>query len=342
MSSSALGGSTGSQRALREAEKEQAKLRWIIAAETGSEVAQNNLAYLFDQDKSALRHTGLVPQPSNETARFALTHWIRSASQRNVDALVKVGDYYYHGLGVSDEPEEERWEKAAGYYHRAAETQVSALALWNLGWMYENGVGVAQDFILAKRYYDMALETNHEASLPVTLSLIKLYARSIWHILTGGSQNSLNLFLGDPDSDEHWYLGKAKAEFKKKLSGGGTKGQIDGTKSDKPGSESEAGSKFTDEDDAAQWAHDRKREELDRAQAEHDADGGFGPEDYFDAATSRPGSREGFDRDDTEDDLVFMMVLTAILLVLIYMRTRYVRQDGQAAQQGGQQAPPRQ
>ena len=75
---------------------------------------------------------------------MALTQWIRSAAQRNVDALVKVGDYYYHGLGVPDEPESVRWEKAAGYYQSAADTQMSALAMWNLGWMYENGIGVPQ------------------------------------------------------------------------------------------------------------------------------------------------------------------------------------------------------
>lgn len=82
--------------------------------------------------------------PSNDTARVALTQWTRSASQNNIDALVKVGDYYYHGLGVPNEPEALRWEKAAGYYQSAADTQFSALAMWNLGWMYENGVGVTQ------------------------------------------------------------------------------------------------------------------------------------------------------------------------------------------------------
>ena len=81
---------------------------------------------------------------SNETARLALTHWIRSASQQNIDALVKVGDYYYHGLGIAEESEGARFEKAADYYHRAVETQLSALAMWNLGWMYENGIGVVQ------------------------------------------------------------------------------------------------------------------------------------------------------------------------------------------------------
>lgn len=78
------------------------------------------------------------------TARVALTQWTRSAAQRNVDALIKVGDYYFYGLGVSDEPETLRWEKAAGFYHSAVDTQMSALAMWNLGWMYENGVGVTQ------------------------------------------------------------------------------------------------------------------------------------------------------------------------------------------------------
>lgn len=144
--------------------KEQAMLYWWIAAERGIEIAQNNLAYILDQgrfpffffhiavsmdlletDKTILRMTRFAPSlPSNETARLALTHWTRSAAQRNVDALVKVGDYYYHGLGVPDEPEQTRWEKAAAFYQAAADTQMSSLAMWNLGWMYENGIGVPQ------------------------------------------------------------------------------------------------------------------------------------------------------------------------------------------------------
>jgi SEL1 protein len=199
-----------------------AMLRWWIAAERGIEIGQNNLAFILDQgtfsyvlvstgrgvytgpDKSMLRRTSFANFfPSNDTARLALTQWTRSAAQNNVDALVKVGDYYYHGLGVPDEPANIRWEKAAGYYRSAADTQVSALAMWNLGWMYEHGYGVpqvsiyymsatsskltrAQDFHLAKRHYDIALDTNVEAYLPVTLSLFRLHARSLWRTLTGG------------------------------------------------------------------------------------------------------------------------------------------------------------
>lgn len=149
-------------------------------------------------DKSMLRWTRFAPSvPSNDTARLALTQWTRAAGQRNIDALVKVGDYYYHGFGVSGEENEvNRLEKAASYYLAAADTQLSALAMWNLGWMYENGVGVAQDFHLAKRHYDSALDINPEAYLPVTLSLFKLYARSILHTLRGG-KDGLNLWTSD-------------------------------------------------------------------------------------------------------------------------------------------------
>lgn len=147
-----------------ERKREGAKLRWWVAAERGFESAQNNLAYILDQgtacphlhsifslkaypsfqsDKSSF-HTRFMPPASNETARLALTQWTRSAAQHNIDALVKVGDYYYHGLGVPDEPESLRLEKAAGYYLSAVDTQMSALAMWNLGWMYENGAGVVK------------------------------------------------------------------------------------------------------------------------------------------------------------------------------------------------------
>ncbi|KAG8930161.1 ERAD-associated protein [Tulasnella sp. 418] len=300
---------------VRDLEKEGAKLRWWIAAEAGNEIAQNNLAYLLDQDKSALRYTRFASRPSNETARLALTQWIRSANQRNVDALVKVGDYYYHGLGVANESQEVRWAKAAGYYHSAHESQVSALAMWNLGWMYENGVGVEQDFHLAKRYYDNALETNSDAKLPVLLSLIKLHLRSYWYTLTGGTQKGLTLWDSSEDSEDHWYLGKAW-----KKSWGGKKREIDGRDGDV-----DLDSTYLDEDDSVQWAREKRREELERERAEHDAEGGFGPEDYFDAAIGGPGRRQPLDdRDELLDDMILVAVLCVIVGMLVYARTRLV------------------
>ena len=100
-------------------------------------------------DKKRLRLPVLDAQPaSNLTDRLALAYWTRSAAQDNVDALVKMGDYYYAGLGV-DEPQR---EKAAASYLSAATSRTSALAMWNLGWMHENGQGVAQVRLFASSF----------------------------------------------------------------------------------------------------------------------------------------------------------------------------------------------
>lgn len=320
--------------------KEVALLKWWIAAERGSEIAQNNLAYALDQDKSILRLTRFSPMTaSNDTARLALTQWTRAAAQRNVDALVKVGDYYYHGLGVPESSESVRFEKAARYYQSAADTQMSALAMWNLGWMYENGVGVPRDFHLAKRHYDLALETNSEAYIPIILSLGKLYLRSIWHTLLGGT-DGLNLWYDDEDTtsqpkeevreidegsrqtapdqaqpEQHvysddeegpWYLGKAREEF-------------DRRKNDQARGHG-------DDEDPIQWARDRRNAE--------ERESEFGPDDYFEG-----GLREGAEDNFSETMLLILLCLT--VSVLIYVRTRMVdrmRRDQQGRDQDGQRA----
>lgn len=49
--------------------------------------------------------------------------------------------------------------------------------MFNLGWMHEYGVGIPQDLHLAKRYYDMSMETSADAVWPVIPCLICLWTR---------------------------------------------------------------------------------------------------------------------------------------------------------------------
>lgn len=320
--------------------KEVAMLKWWMAAEKGFEIAQNNLGYILDQDKTILRLTRFSPiTPSNDTASLALTQWIRASGQRNIDALVKVGDYYYHGLGVSaEENETTRLEKAARYYQSAADTQMSALAMWNLGWMYENGVGVPQDFHLAKRHYDLALQTNSEAYLPVVLSLVKLYIRSIWHTLMGG-QNGLNIwtpdevdtgatsdvkeidgkaadgsareqkqeYLEEEEENGPWYFGRAKEEFHRRRNN--------------PTPAVSQG-----EEDPIQWARERR-------EAERERDSDFGPEDYFEAALQ--GNREDGFVDEFRETMI-LVLLCLLVSVLIYVRTRILERMRREQREGEQ------
>lgn len=177
---------------------ETAFLHYLLMAEQGYERAQNNVAHLIDPDQSALELPPSVSKlltlpgqdtstsPLLEDANMALIQWTRSSRQGNVDSLVKMGDYYLYGIGT-----EKDLVKAVQCYQGAADYTQSAQALYNLGWMHENGVGLKQDYHLAKRYYDQALEVNVEAYLPVTLSLAKLRLRSAWNTFTHGPIHSI-------------------------------------------------------------------------------------------------------------------------------------------------------
>lgn len=170
---------------------ETALIDYMLAAEQGFENAQANVAYLLDKAKPHFSWPAIIPFTKQKThvvhdAVLALLYWTRSAKQANIDSIVKMGDYYLDGIGTNADQ-----GKAATCYQAAAETMQSAQAMWNLGWMHENGIGIEQDFHLAKRFYDQALETNKEAYLPVKLSLLKLRLRSAWNKFTRGSVNSI-------------------------------------------------------------------------------------------------------------------------------------------------------
>lgn len=176
-------------QAFEDGDYELAMLGYLHAAEEGYETAQTNVAFLLDNRQSMLSNVlGIGESKSSllNNPALALIYYTRSHRQGNIDSLVKMGDYYLDGVGSDRDI-----DKAVKCYMGAAEYQQSAQALFNLGWMHENGVGLDQDFHLAKRYYDLALATNTEAYLPVKLSLFKLRARSYWNSVTHGKINSI-------------------------------------------------------------------------------------------------------------------------------------------------------
>ncbi|KND91269.1 Protein sel-1 [Tolypocladium ophioglossoides CBS 100239] len=189
---------------------ELAFLEYLMAAEQGYERAQTNVAYMLDTIRSKVPMTEWFRKPRDETSLLenpglALIYWTRSSRQSNIDSTVKMGDYYFYGIGT-----ERDVVKAVQCYTGASDYSQSAQALFNLGWMHENGMGLTQDFHMAKRYYDHALEVNEEAYLPVTLSLLKLRARSAWNTLTHGPIHSIQ---DEPAKGKDWSLGEWIANF---------------------------------------------------------------------------------------------------------------------------------
>merc|ERR1719245_200539 len=151
----------------RRGKTEEAVVKYQLLAELGYEVAQSNVAYLFDRKEAGLG-TGNLYQIS-ELWKRALVYWTRSASQGYSAARVRLGDYYYYGWGTDPD-----FETAAFHYRIASEQQNNAQAMFNLGYMHELGHGMPKDIHLAKRFYDMAAETSTDAKVPVAIALAKL------------------------------------------------------------------------------------------------------------------------------------------------------------------------
>jgi len=113
-----------------------------------------------------------MEEEETEYYRKALRYYKFSAnqqsSQESSSSNLKLGDYYYYGLGglVID------YRKAV-YHYRLASDLRNAQATFNLGYMHQFGLGLPQDFYLAKRYYDQTVETD-DPFLPVMLALIWL------------------------------------------------------------------------------------------------------------------------------------------------------------------------
>ncbi|CAH1155478.1 unnamed protein product [Phaedon cochleariae] len=136
--------------------------QYALLSELGYEAAQSNAAFMLDR--------GEVPMfTTHESLVRALLFWGRAAAQGYSAAQVKLGDYYYYGLGTPVD-----FEMAATHYRLASDQQHNAQAMFNLGYMHERGLGMEQDMHLAKRLYDRAADTSSDAKVPVALALLKL------------------------------------------------------------------------------------------------------------------------------------------------------------------------
>ena len=93
----------------RKGKTEEAVVKYQLLAELGYEVAQSNVAYLFDRKEAGLG-TGNLYQ-IGELWKRALVYWTRSASQGYSAARVRLGDYYYYGWGTDPD-----FETAAFHY----------------------------------------------------------------------------------------------------------------------------------------------------------------------------------------------------------------------------------
>jgi len=102
----------------------------------------------------------------------AYLYYHRSANQNGVDSRNRCGDFHFDGrLGADSSP------ALAAEFYKTAVAKRSAVAAYNVGWMYEYGVGLPQDLHMAKRSYDQCEEFGNE-SVGWVLMIVRL--RLLW------------------------------------------------------------------------------------------------------------------------------------------------------------------
>ncbi|KAK5799663.1 hypothetical protein F5H01DRAFT_356623 [Linnemannia elongata] len=330
---------------------EYAAIGYLQAAERGYEVGQSNFAWILDRELPTTHYLTMLTSPKRsplmamaETAlvslaspqrllEMALVYWTRSANQGDVDARVKMGDYYYMGIGT-----EKDYKKATACYRVAAQSEISAMAMWNLGWMHENGIGVAKDFHLAKRWYDQSLATNKIAVLPVSLSLARLNARFIWSYLTGGE-------TGADASSFFWSIGSGKASSSGR--GSANKDASDGSDAAAGAGEGDQGATKNENSDGDGSGNGWDLNEIgkksvkkwtNQKQAGPSEETDYDDGDGFQQRHHRqPGGAEGDEEElyMDDDELVESVVIIGLCMVVGYLM--YVRQFRFGNQQQPQQ-----
>jgi TPR repeat protein len=123
-------------------------------------VAQTNAAYMTEKN---LGYSG------DDSKNLTFVLWSLSAIQGDSDAERSLGDFHYYKPNAT----EYDYAVAANHYRMSGEKH-NAHALFNLGFIYQFGLGVNQDLHLAKRYYDLALTESKDAYWPCSLGLFAL------------------------------------------------------------------------------------------------------------------------------------------------------------------------
>lgn len=121
-------------------------------------------------------------------------------------------------------------EAAARYYHTAADLR-NPQALWNLGWMYQWGIGVPFDPHLAKRHYDSSAEAHPDAKWPAEVGLFMLRATEGW--TAPGAEAEAEAGAGAGGEAEAEAGGEAGAKDGAKGAGAKKKGGKEGRKDDR-------------------------------------------------------------------------------------------------------------
>lgn len=158
-------------------ETEIALWNYAIAAEQGFGLAQISAGWLLCQPPRNFEEPPLIP---DSRKLMALSYYQKAFDQDNPDAGLIAADIYFD---MGD------YEKALRLYQQR-QVLSSPQAIWNVGYMFEYGLGVEKDYHLAKRYYEGAQTYLPELSFGIQICNWKLMLKMLMETIMGKTDKS--------------------------------------------------------------------------------------------------------------------------------------------------------
>jgi len=150
-------------------------------SEMGNGVAQANAGWIYDE----YQKEGIMSTDFGNSLDLAVKFYSRAADQGNEYSHLRLGDYYYYGIGNITVD----YSKAASYYRYIGNHHPQAH--FNLGYMHQYGEGVKKDIYLAKRYYDHTLQMQPDAFLSVYFCLFNIGIEYATQLYSEGKHEQL-------------------------------------------------------------------------------------------------------------------------------------------------------
>lgn len=148
--------------------------RWILYPE---QMMKEGRAYLIKYIKHTLNSRS--KEKSNESSSSSVppsSHTCIATDDKTCPAEEQTTDASSSEQQHQDNTLPHDMTTAAMYYRKAAQATSNARANFNLGYMHEWGLGLKQDFPLAKRHYDLARNSNREAYAVIQIALFSMSA----------------------------------------------------------------------------------------------------------------------------------------------------------------------
>ena len=154
-------------------------LRPYVFSQALLQRAYSTFCKLLNVDVASETESVSEVEATQRNAEQSIAFYNLAAEQGSSLAFVRIGDLYYYGLAGRLDDGSPNYKESFSYYSKASRLR-NAQGRFNLGFMYEHGLGTKRDLHLAKRFYEETTSLDSESSIPVSLIVFKMRLCSAW------------------------------------------------------------------------------------------------------------------------------------------------------------------